>query len=119
MSTSGLECQRQQFLSQLTTSHCLEDPLAVYNSFIQWTLQAYPPSDPNSGLIELLEETTRKFKDDDAYKSDERYLDIWILYANEVDKPSEVYKFCVKRGIGITRGKFYEEYARVLEMSGK
>ncbi|KAG9315325.1 hypothetical protein JVU11DRAFT_4467 [Chiua virens] len=46
-----------------------EDPLAAYDDFIKWTSRTFPENDPNSGFIQLLDEVTRKFKDDARRRS--------------------------------------------------
>jgi checkpoint serine/threonine-protein kinase len=113
-----LDRERQQFRAKISAAIYEGDPLTVYDDFVQWTMKSYPSDDPNSGLLELLEESTRKFMDDDAYKSDQRYLNLWSLYAQEVDQPCDVYKFCAKREIGTMWSRLYEEYAQALEMDG-
>ncbi len=41
------------------------DPLEFYNRFVYWTAENYPQGHSvESGLLELLEEATRKLKDD-------------------------------------------------------
>lgn len=96
-----------------------EDPLAAYDDFIKWTSRTFPEKDPGSGLIQLLEETTRKFKDDARYSGDLRYLKLWCSYAKMVEKPALVYAHLVKREIGCVYGMLWEEYALALEKEGR
>lgn len=102
-----------------------EDPLAVYDEFIKWTLQSYPPElIPRSGLIESLEETVREFRSDKTYKGDRRYLKIWLTYAQYVDDTEEdpaveVYKYLLKQGVGTAYAQLYEDYALCLERFGR
>ncbi|THH20723.1 hypothetical protein EW146_g665 [Bondarzewia mesenterica] len=97
-----------------------DDPLALYDQFVKWTFDKYPHEYiGSSGLLELLEEATRKFKDDSSYKGDLRYLKMWSLYASLVDKPGVVFKFLLSRGIGTVYAQLYEEYALVLERDGR
>jgi len=95
-----------------------EDPLAAYDDFIRWTSRTCS-DDPNSGLVQLLEEATRKFKDDARYSGDLRYLKIWCSYAKVVEKPSTVYAYLVKREIGCVYALLWEEYAIALEKEGR
>jgi checkpoint serine/threonine-protein kinase len=98
-----------------------EDPLAVYEDFVKWTIDSYPPEHiPRSGLIELLEEAGRQFAHDNTYKGDRRYLKIWLTYAKYVDTdqeepPAEIYKFLLRNDIGTGYSQLYEEYAHFLE----
>lgn len=94
-----------------------EDPLAVYYDFVQWIMK----NEPRSRLLPLLEQATRKFKNDVAYKTDLRYLKLWILYAKNIEKgsPAAVYGFLLKNDIGTTYSILYEEFAEVLEREGR
>ena len=102
-----------------------EDPLAAYEEFVKWTIDNYPSNlIPKSGLLELLEEATRQFKDDAAYKADLRYTKLWMLYAAYVDDERthvaiQVYKFLVQNEIGKMYAQVYEEYAAALERAGR
>lgn len=117
---------RQTYRAQLTTAlEEDEDPLAAYERFIKWTIDSYPASlIPKSGLLELLEEATRQFKDDTAYKADLRYTKLWMLYAAYVDDERthisiHVHKFVIKNEIGKVYAQVYEEYAAALERAGR
>ncbi|PCH42415.1 hypothetical protein WOLCODRAFT_144048 [Wolfiporia cocos MD-104 SS10] len=96
------------------------DPLTAYDAFVNWTLEHYPQDQiAHSGLLELLEEATRKFKDDAAYRGDLRYLKLWALYASHVEDASVVYTFLFANGIGTMYALTYWEYAAALERKGK
>ncbi|KAH7884722.1 Mad3/BUB1 homology region 1-domain-containing protein [Phlebopus sp. FC_14] len=96
-----------------------EDPLAAYDDFIKWTSRTFSGNDPASGLVQLLEEATRKFKDDERYRGDLRYLKLWCSFAKIVEKPSVVYAYLVKREIGCVYALLWEEYAMALEKEGR
>lgn len=66
----------------------------------------------------LLEEATSKFKDDEGYKGDLRYLKLWCLYTQYVEDPVSVFRGLEERGVGAAYALFWEEYARVLEKMG-
>jgi hypothetical protein len=94
------------------------DTLEAYCRFVYWTVENYPQGHcAESGLLELLEEATRKLKDDQGgkWRSDIKYLKLWILYASYVDKPVMIYKFLLANDIGTDHALFYEEYATALE----
>lgn len=96
------------------------DPLEVYSRFVAWTLESYPQGQSvESGLLELLEEATRKLKDWECYKQDPRYLKLWTLYAGYVDNPALIYAYLLANEIGTTLGQLYENYAHVLERDGR
>ncbi|KAH7907133.1 Mad3/BUB1 homology region 1-domain-containing protein [Hygrophoropsis aurantiaca] len=96
-----------------------EDPLAAYDDFVKWTVQQFGEQDPASGLIQLLEETTRKFKDDPRYKGDLRYVKLWSSYARQTEKPAIVYAYLISNEIGSMYALLYEEYAAALEKEGR
>lgn len=116
------ELQRQQYRKQLDTALDEEDdPLAVYHQFVQWTIKNYTEGDSKSGLLELLEEATRKFKNDPMYKADLRYLKLWTLYAKHCERHGalSIYKYLMTNEIGISYSLLYEEYANALELEGR
>ncbi len=108
---------RAKYRAHLTTALAEDpDPLAAYDSFVKWTLDCYGPRHlAQSGLLELLEEATRYFLDDDAYKSDLRYTKLWLLYAKYVEDPTVIYEFMLSKKIGQIYAQVYEEYAYALE----
>jgi hypothetical protein len=99
-----------------------DDPLQAYCNFVYWTVENYPqgPS-AESGLLELLEEATRVLKDNrgGAWRSDLRYLKLWILYANYVEKPTVIFRYLLANDIGTSSSVLYEEFALALEKSGR
>lgn len=108
---------RSQIASQVDKA---DDPLELYDRFVKWIFDNYPSEHlASSGLIELLEEATRRYKDDSSYKGDLRYLKLWTLYASLVDKPSAVFKFTLTNGIGIVYALLFEEYALALERDSR
>ena len=116
-----LDKKREKYKAQLLVAlQEEEDPLALYEQFVKWTLDNY--SDrliTRSGLLELLEEATRQFKDDAAYKGDLRYLKLWSLYARHVEDPAVIYAFLISNEIGTMYAQVYEEYAAALERNGR
>jgi Mad3/BUB1 homology region 1 len=99
-----------------------ENPLEAYCQLVYWTLENYPQGhSAESGLLELLEEATRVLKDhrDGIWRADLRYLKLWALYANYVEKPTVIYRFLLANDIGTTFALLYEEFATVLERNGR
>ncbi|KZT25764.1 hypothetical protein NEOLEDRAFT_1021766, partial [Neolentinus lepideus HHB14362 ss-1] len=99
-----------------------DDPLQAYCHFVYWTVENYPQGQSaESGLLELLEEATRVLKDDreGKWKSDIRYLKLWVLYASYIERPAIIYRFCLANGIGTEHELLYEEFALSLERSGR
>lgn len=99
-----------------------DNPLEAYCQLVYWTLENYPQGhSAESGLLELLEEATRILKDhrDGYWKSDLRYLKLWVLYASYVENPTIIYRYLLANEIGTTLALLYEEFANVLERNGR
>ncbi|KAI0687668.1 Mad3/BUB1 homology region 1-domain-containing protein [Cytidiella melzeri] len=98
------------------------DPLEAYCTYVYWVVENYPQGhSAESGLLELLEEATRVLKDhqNGKWRTDLRYLKLWVLYASYVEKPIMIYKFCIVNEIGVDHGILYEEAALALERAGR
>ncbi|CAL1716355.1 unnamed protein product [Somion occarium] len=121
MSSRDLESERKSYRAQLDQAlQEDEDPLAAYDTFIKWTLSNYSGDlIAHSGLVELLEEVTRTFRDDSAYKGDLRYLKTWSMFANCVEYPALVFEYLLKQGIGTVYAQVYEDFALALEQIGR
>ncbi|KAF9238479.1 Mad3/BUB1 homology region 1-domain-containing protein [Melanogaster broomeanus] len=118
--TSQLQQERAEYRASIAEALDEdEDPLAAYDDFIKWTSRTFSENDHTSGLIPLFEEATRRFKDDERYNGDLRYLKLWCSYAKVVNKPSTVYAYLVKKEIGCVYGLLWEEYALALEKEGR
>lgn len=124
--------QRESRLSSARSRHRInvevalededDDALDAYARFVDWTIENYPQGhSAESGLLELLEEATRILKDHGGgkWRGDIRYLKLWVLYANYVEKPAVIYRFCVVNEIGTSHTLLYEEYATVLERANR
>jgi hypothetical protein len=114
-SSTGLDDEHDEHSTRIS-------PLDAYQTFVTWTLENYPQGQSaESGLLELLEEATRVLKDQDngVYRGELKYLKLWVLYANFVEKPVTVYRFLLANDIGTGWGLFYEEFALALERAGK
>ncbi|KAF7374916.1 hypothetical protein MSAN_00377700 [Mycena sanguinolenta] len=123
MGTERLSAERARFKASLSTAALQEDedPLAAYDQFVHWTVKNYADDDPTSGLDELLQKATATFKEDPNYKTDLRYLKLWILYIRRLSRADGLATFAslVANRIGTSYSILYEEYAALLELDGK
>ena len=109
--------RREQFKTEWSTAlDSRDDPLVVFESYIQWLLENTKDEDT---ILEILEQAARTFRNDRYYKFDLRYLQLWMAYINRVDKPIEVYQYLMENDIGTIFSQFYESYAIALERDGK
>lgn len=117
-----INSERKRFRAKLANAIGEEDdPLAVYDQFVQWTLKNYGENDPESGLLELLKQATTQFKEDPLYKTDLRYLKLWSLYATQVARPDAItiYAYLLTNEIGTSYSILYDGYAALLEADGR
>lgn len=107
---------RAQFEKDIASSSLLDDPLDVWLRYIKWTDEAFPQGQSTeSGIARLLERCTEQFKNDKQYKSDPRYLRVWLAYSTYSDSPLDIFVFLQRNEIGQELALYYEEYAAVLE----
>ena len=104
----------------LTLEEAEEILLDAYVRLVTWTIEHYPGGQSaESGILELLEEATRKMLGLTIAKGDARYLDLWLRYATYVDRPELIFEFLLTNEVGTMWGKLYERYASELEKAGR
>ncbi|WAQ85635.1 hypothetical protein PtA15_6A263 [Puccinia triticina] len=105
--------------SRLLPADLLEDPLDAHLLYVRWTLDTYGSQEQNlkAHLIVILEQSTRRFVNETRYRSDLRYLKLWVLYARHCSKlgANKIYEFLNSKEIGTDFGMFYEEWANSVE----
>jgi checkpoint serine/threonine-protein kinase len=107
---------RAQFEKDIASSSDLDDPLEVWLRYIKWTDETFPQGQSTeSGIARLIERCTEQFKNDKQYKSDPRYLRVWLAYSTYSDAPLDIFVFLQRNEIGQELALYYEEYAAVLE----
>jgi hypothetical protein len=115
-----LQAGHDQFQELLDSLDEQDDPLQTYIDYIDWTIQMYPQvQNLDSNLMGLLKNATDAFKDSLQYKTDIRYLKIWIEYAHWVEEPLDIFLHLRKKGIGQALALYYEEYAAYYEKLDK
>lgn len=113
-----LKTQRKEHETIVSSQENVEsdDPLEAWSRYVKWCIDSYPSGQTNeSELLLVLEKCTRLFKDSPQYQNDSRYLRLWILYARNVDCPSDIYNFLLANEIGTNLASLYEELAVVYE----
>jgi checkpoint serine/threonine-protein kinase len=107
---------RDQFERDIANSNDLDDPLEVWLRYIKWTDETFPQGQSTeSGIARLIERCTEQFKNDKQYKSDPRYLRVWLAYSTYSDAPLDIFTFLQRNDIGQELALYYEEYAALLE----
>ncbi len=116
------DAMRQEYEKELLMIAESDDPLDIYDRYVRWTLDAYPSAQatPASQLLPLLERATKAFLTSTQYKSDPRYLKLWLSYIRFFsDTPRETFAFLARHNIGEGLALFYEEFAAWLEGAGR
>ncbi|XP_046387162.1 mitotic checkpoint serine/threonine-protein kinase BUB1-like [Ischnura elegans] len=94
-----------------------DDPLEVWYNYINWVIQAYP-SNEVADLTTLIHKCLAKFKDDERYHQDVRYVKLWIKCVEMQRDPFETYDMIHKHGIGSKCAEFYKSWAEEYEKIG-
>ena len=113
---------RKEYEIELQNIAESDDPLDVYDRYVKWTFSAYTSAQatPESQLRPLLERATKAFQSTPHYKSDPRYLKLWLNYIRFFsDSPRETFAYLARHNIGEGLALFYEEFAAWLETAGR
>ena len=86
-----------------TVSAGYPDPLIAYLPYV---------SDNKTNLLEYV---LRKFLFTNQYSNDYRYIKLWIIYADSMEKPDEIYNYLLERNIGKACSILYVALADVYE----
>ena len=93
-----------------------DDPLAAYATYAAY-LEQHRPTDALAAF-ELRERCCRAFRDDERYKNDERYVQMWLDYADNLTDPDDLFKFMKKKKVGLQSAAFWCAWALRSEERG-
>ncbi|XP_072102981.1 mitotic checkpoint serine/threonine-protein kinase BUB1 isoform X2 [Mobula birostris] len=120
MAASGLreDFQRcwQQFEAKLQ-SYAGDDPLDLWDRFIQWAEPLLPPTEKDE-LVSVLEKLVKNFMNVKKYSNDPRYVNYLLKLINCSTTPLEFFNYMDDQGIGTKSAAFYLAWAELLEMKG-
>lgn len=92
-----------------------QDPLAPCVAYVKWVLEHYPAGSPL--LIQVVEDTCRRFAKQPRYIDDPRLTRLWVRYACMRTDKLDVFQYMRDRRIGETSALFYEAWAASLELA--
>ena len=122
MSRDALLLQQQRAFEDRLGNGDAKDPLKPWLRYIKWAQRTFPSGGrlPNgeSGVLELIERCTRTFRHAPSYRNDERYIKVWIRYADLLTNPSDVFKFMRANHIGDNVALYYIATAWAAEKRG-
>lgn len=93
-----------------------EDPLDVWDRYVNWTVQMFPQEGKGSCLSELLEQVIDRFKDEAIYQNDMRFVGHCLKFASSLQEPIDLYNYMYSVGIGKNLARFYISWATEYEM---
>ena len=93
------------------------DPLDLWNRYIQWVEENYPQGGKEGDLLTILEKCLEKLKDSTQYRSDHRLLDIYLRYLDLTDNNVEWFQMLYAGGYFHQLCTFYINWADKLEVS--
>ncbi|KAG0709968.1 Mitotic checkpoint serine/threonine-protein kinase BUB1 [Chionoecetes opilio] len=119
--TQKLNLMRHEFEEELRT-YSGNDPLDVWYRYVLWVEQNYPKGGKEGKLPKLIEKCLMAvYSNSDVrekYVNDQRFLDIWIKYANLIHNPLEIYQTMEAKGLCLSFADLYINWAWEMEKAG-
>ncbi|XP_045058039.2 mitotic checkpoint serine/threonine-protein kinase BUB1 beta isoform X1 [Desmodus rotundus] len=91
------------------------DPLDVWDRYINWTEQNYPQGGKESNMSTLLERAVEALQGEKRYYNDPRFLSLWLKLGHLCNEPLDMYSYLHNQGIGISLAQFYISWAEEYE----
>ncbi|KAM6180827.1 mitotic checkpoint serine/threonine-protein kinase BUB1 beta isoform 1-T1 [Erethizon dorsatum] len=111
---SALQQQKRAFESEIRF-YAGNDPLDVWDRYINWTEQSYPQGGKESNLSTLLERAIEALQGEKHYYSDPRFLNLWLKLGHLCNEPLDMYSYLHNQGIGVSLAQFYISWAEEYE----
>ncbi|XP_013014471.1 mitotic checkpoint serine/threonine-protein kinase BUB1 beta isoform X2 [Cavia porcellus] len=111
---SALQQQKRSFESEIRF-YAGNDPLDVWDRYINWTEQSYPQGGKESNMSTLLERAIEALQGENRYYSDPRFLNLWLKLGHLCNEPLDMYSYLHNQGIGISLAQFYISWAEEYE----
>ncbi|XP_028414108.1 mitotic checkpoint serine/threonine-protein kinase BUB1-like isoform X2 [Dendronephthya gigantea] len=108
----GLQKDKQNFEAEIRTYEG-DDFLDIWYRYILWTEENVPKGGREIGT--LLERCIKEFQDVSRYQNDERYLDVWLKYADCCSDPLEIFNYLHASGACSQLALLYIAWASACE----
>ncbi|XP_037595397.1 mitotic checkpoint serine/threonine-protein kinase BUB1 beta [Cebus imitator] len=109
-----LQQQKRAFESEIRF-YTGNDPLDVWDRYINWTEQNYPQGGKDSNMSTLLERAVEALQGEKRYYSDPRFLSLWLKLGRLCNEPLDMYSYLHNQGIGVSLAQFYISWAEEYE----
>ncbi|KAM6202508.1 mitotic checkpoint serine/threonine-protein kinase BUB1 beta [Rhynchocyon petersi] len=109
-----LQQQKRAFESEIRF-YAGNDPLDVWDRYINWTEQNYPQGGKESNMSTLLERAVEVLQGEKRYYSDPRFLNLWLKLGHLCHEPLDMYNYLQNQGIGVSLAQFYISWAEEYE----
>ncbi|XP_042543556.1 mitotic checkpoint serine/threonine-protein kinase BUB1 beta isoform X1 [Dipodomys spectabilis] len=109
-----LQQQKRAFESEIRF-YAGNDPLDVWDRYINWTEQNYPQGGKESNMSTLLERAVEALQGEKRYYSDPRFLSLWLKLGHLCNEPLDMYSYLHHQGIGVSLAQFYISWAEEYE----
>ncbi|XP_003418785.1 mitotic checkpoint serine/threonine-protein kinase BUB1 beta isoform X1 [Loxodonta africana] len=111
---TALQQQKRAFESEIRF-YTGNDPLDVWDRYINWTEQNYPQGGKESNMSTLLERAVEALQGQKRYYSDPRFLNLWLKLGHLCNEPLDMYSYLHNQGIGVSLAQFYISWAEEYE----
>ncbi|GAB1286713.1 Mitotic checkpoint serine/threonine-protein kinase BUB1 beta [Apodemus speciosus] len=109
-----LQQQKRAFESEIRF-YSGNDPLDVWDRYINWTEQNFPQGGKESNMSTLLERAIETLQGEKRYYNDPRFLSLWIKLGHLCSEPLDMYSYLQSQGIGVSLAQFYISWAEEYE----
>ncbi|VFV23284.1 mitotic checkpoint [Lynx pardinus] len=109
-----LQQQKRAFESEIRF-YTGNDPLDVWDRYINWTEQNYPQGGKESNMSTLLERAVEALQGEKRYYNDPRFLSLWLKLGYLCIEPLDMYSYLHNQGIGVSLAQFYISWAEEYE----
>lgn len=114
-SRTSIDAAKAAFEHKLSNES--EDVLSSWLDYARYLEEAFPGD--YGQALDVLERCARALKDDERYRNDERYTNVWLEYASALARPGELFRYLYKRKIGERVARMWVAWAESAEAEGK
>uniref|UniRef100_A0A4W3J5S1 Mitotic checkpoint serine/threonine-protein kinase BUB1 n=1 Tax=Callorhinchus milii TaxID=7868 RepID=A0A4W3J5S1_CALMI len=112
-----VDCKPTQSFEAEIQNYTGDDPLDMWDRFLQWAEQVIPPAEKDV-LVSMSERLVKNFMNTEKYFNDPRYISYWLKLVNHSTDSFDFYNYMYTRGIGTQSAAFYLAWAHGFETQG-